>query len=238
MGRLTAMNGSVWTVNGQNIEVPAGTPIAGNIEIGCMVDVEIQHRFGAMPLALQIWVTASPIATPEPYEFEDYVEAINGEWWSIGGKQVKVTGDTQLVNDPAVGDLVHVKALRQATNELWATSITAIRFIEVQIDGIIEALSGSSITVDGHTITINEQTQFVGSPAVGRQAQVRALQMPDGSLIATIIVVVEPAETSTAEPTATPTVAPTESATVEPTATPTFEPTDPAPSEPTPTQAP
>ncbi len=241
-GRLTAMNGSIWTINDQDVEVNASTSISGTPEIGSVVDAEVQFRSGALPLALNIVVTAPPPATPEPYEFRDVVEAINGEWWTIGGQQVKVTGDTQLEDSPTVGDLVQVRALRQANNELWATSITAIRIFEVEIDGIIEAVSDSSITIDGRTIAINDQTQFVGSPAVGRQAQVRALQMPDGSLIATIIVVVEPAETSTAEPTATLTAAPTESATpgptVTPTGTPTPEPTDPAPSEPTPTPAP
>lgn len=237
-GRLTAMNGSVWTINGENIEVTASTSVSGTPEIGAMVDAEVQLRSGAMPLALSITVTAPPEATPEPYEFQDYVEAIDPPWWTIGGHRVRVTGDTQLIDSPGIGDLARVKALRQASGELWATSIEAIRIVEVQIDGIIEAVSADSIRVDGRTIAINSQTQFVGSPAVGLQAQVRALQMPDGSLIATIVVVVEPAETSTAEPTATPTVAPAESATAEPSATPTFEPTDPAPSEPTPTPAP
>jgi hypothetical protein len=129
------------------------------------------------------------------------------------------------VDNPVVGDLVSVKALRQSNGELWAKSITPIRGTEVQIDGTIEGFGGDSITVDGQTMTITSETQINGTPEVGRRAQVRALQMPDGSLIALVIVVIEPTPTDTPEPTASPTVAPTDTATVEPTATETVAPT-------------
>lgn len=226
MGRLTAMSGSVWTVGGTEIEVTSSTSITGSPVLYCMLECVVEQRPGERPLALSCVVTAPPEATPEPYEFVSTVQAIDGEWWSIGGQRVKVTGDTSLVDNPGVGDVVSVKALRQSNGELWATSITALRDTEVYIDGIIEEYTGNSITVDGHFISINSETQFQGAPPeVGRRAQVQALQKPDGSLVAKIVAVVEDAATDTPEPTATPTVAPTDTATVEPTATDTVEPT-------------
>lgn len=233
-GLLTAMNGNIWTINGTDVEVNAETRIVGTAEVGATVACEALLRPFNRPLALSIVVTASPDATPSPYEFRDYVKAIDGEWWTIGGNRVRVTGDTVLVNSPAVGDLADVKALRYNTGELRATRIEAIRGQTVLIEGVISAYSGSSITVDGYTMEIDSETSIIGSPAVGKTASCMALQLPDGRLIARTIVVSEPTATATPAPTETPTStpAPTDTATVEPTAT------DTATSEPTATPTP
>ncbi len=234
VGRLTSISGNVWTVGGTAIEVNSSTSITGSPVVGAVVECVVEQRSDALPLALSCVVIAPPEATPEPYEFQDFVQAIDGEWWSIGGQRVKVTGDTTLVDNPVVGDLVNVKTLRQSNGELWATSIS-LAGDERPIDGTIEAYAaGSSITVDGYTIAITSKTVIRGAPEVGRRAQVRALQRPDGSLIALEIeVVIETTPTETSEPAASPTVAPTDTATVEPTATATVEPTATATVEPT-----
>ncbi len=240
IGRLTSMNGSIWTVGGTTPEVTPSTTITGSPEVGAMLECEVEQRSNALPLALSCVVIAPPEATPEPYEFVDFVQGIDGEWWIIGMHRVKVTGDTALEDNPGIGDLVTVKALRQANGELWATSITRIpgpdEGIEVYIDGIIQEYPGNSITIDGYLIVITGETQIIGAPEVGRRAQVQALQKPDGSLVAKIVVVVEDSPTDTPEPTATPTVAPTDTATVAPTATATVEPTATETVEPTATE--
>lgn len=241
IGRLTSISGSLWTVGGTEIEVNSSTSISGSPVVHSMLDCEVEQRSGARPLALSCVVTAPPEATPEPYEFTETVQGIDGEWWSIGGQRVKVTDDTALVDNPGIGDLVNVKALRQSNGELWATSITRIpgpdEGTEVYIDGIIEEYTGATITVDGWMIAINGETEIIGDPVVGQRAQVQALQKQDGSLVAKIVVVVEDTPTDTPEPTATPTVAPTDTATVEPTATATVEPTATETVEPTATEA-
>jgi len=220
------MNGNVWTVNGTEFEVTGETSIMGGPVIGAVVSCELQERPGARPLALSIVVTAPPEATPEPFEFVDFNKGINGSSWAIGDFSVKVTGDTELVNDPGVGDRADVKARRQANGEIWATSITALRETEVLVDGIIEAFSGNSITVGGHEIAVTSETTFVGTPVAGQWAQVLALQMSNGSLIAKIVMVIEPTVTPTEAPTATPTETPTETPTATPTEAPTATPTE------------
>jgi len=228
------MSGSIWTVGGAAIEVTSSTTFTGSPVLYCMLECVVEERSDALPLALSCVVTAPPEATPEPYEFTDTVQGIDGEWWIIGGQRVKVTGDTAREGNPGIGDLVSVKALRQANGELWATSITKIpdpnEGVEVYIEGIIrEYVAGSSITIDDtinrYFISITGETRFSGTPAVGRLARVQALQKPDGSLVAKSVEVIDPTPTDTPEPTATPTVAPTDTATVEPTATATVEPT-------------
>jgi hypothetical protein len=226
-GVLRAKNGGIWTIDTWQVEVTSETQINGDAVVGAQVECEAEGRKVAIPLARRITVTALPEATPAPMEFEDYIIAINRPWWTIGGSTVKEVEGTQVTPGLVVGDRVFVRALKQKSGELWATSISLVPATEVQIDGVIEAYSSSSITIDGQTMTVNSGTQFVGTPAVGRLAQARALQFSDGSLIARVVVVLwePPTETPTIEPTATATVEPTTPSTAEPVATSTTEPT-------------
>ena len=228
-GLITAINGSVWTIGGTEVEVNGGTQIAGNAVVGARVDCEVLIRTSGLPLALNITVLAPPEATPVPVEFQDYIVAIASPWYTVGSHRVKVTEDSQVDSGLVVGDRVSVRALEQTSGELWATSIQRVPATEVQIDGVIDAYSSSSITIDGQAMTITPATQFIGTPVVGWLAQARALQFSDGSLTALVVAVFEPVLptstlTPTLEPTATPTLEPTATPTVaplEPTATPT-----------------
>ncbi|MCU0506845.1 MAG: DUF5666 domain-containing protein [Anaerolineae bacterium] len=221
VGPIISMNGSVWSIGGSEVEVNSSTQLVGSAVVGATVDCEALDRPANRPLALSIVVTAPPDAPPTPYEFSDYIKSIDGEWWTIGGSRIRVTGETELVNSPAVGDFANVKGLKYNTGELRATRIEAVRFETVQIDGTIESYTGSSITIDGWVIAINGQTQIIGSPAAGKAAACQALQSPDGSLTATVLVVFEPTVTPSPVPTETPTSvpSPTDTATVEPPAT-------------------
>jgi hypothetical protein len=220
--------------------VTAETQIIGDVVVGARAECEVWVRPEKPPLALRITVIAPPEATPVPVEIQNYIVAIEPPWWTIGGFRVKQTAETDVEPGLAVGDRVSARALEQSSGELWATSIKRVTATEVQIDGIIEAYSSSSITIDGKSMTITSSTQLVGTPEVGQSAQARALQYPDGSLTALVIVVLQPdtpTPTSTIEPTATPTAEPTATPTEIPTATPTEMPTvsPTASTEPTPT---
>ena len=122
-------------------------------------------------------------------EFTDILQEMNGEWWTIGGTPVRVLGAT-IEGDPQIGDLVSVKGER-LSSEIWALRIVAIRLTEVQFEGIISAVSGSSLVVGGHTVLIDSQTQIIGTPEVGRVAQVAAVKMPDDRLIGKVIMVLD-----------------------------------------------
>jgi hypothetical protein len=225
VGAITEMNGSVWTIGGVPVVVTGETTISGDAVVGARVECVAWDRGDGTLQARSVTVIAGPAVVP--IEFQGYVMAKGSPWWTIGSQQVKVAGETSVSPGPdqiRVGDRVNVRALQQPNGEIWATSITLVPETEVQIDGAITAYSGSSIVVDGQVIAITPATQIIGTPAVGRLAQVRALQSEGGSLTAKVIVVLEPTETPTVEPTETTTVVPTETPTVEPTETPTAEP--------------
>ena len=237
-GWVERISGGRWTIDGITVKVTGATQIIGNPGVGWKVSAVLRQEADGSYTALQIAALAPPEATPEPYDFTDVVEAIDSEGWTIGGTLVKITGDTQFIGDPQIGDLVSVNAVRRQ-GEIWALRIKAVPLTEVQFRGIINSVSGSSIGVGGHTVLINNNTQIIGNPEVGRLADVVADQMADGRLIGKVIEVLDapatPTPTATQQPTATPTLEPTSTHTPEPTPTATQEPTPTPTPEPTPT---
>ncbi len=117
----------------------------------------------------------------------------------------------------------------------------------LQWAGYIISIQGEMWQVDGQTLRVPKSARIVGTPAVGKWADVVAMAPGDGTLIAREIIIEEqPPVLSipTPTPTATPTPSPTHTATPTATATPTPSPTPlptstPVPSAtPTPTASP
>jgi hypothetical protein len=252
-GYVERTDGGRWIISGTAVNITGETQISGNPGVGWKVSALVREEADGSFTALQISALAPPEATPEPVEFTDILQSMAGEWWTIGGTPVKIRGDTQIVGDPQIGDLVSMQGERHLT-EIWALRIAVIELTEVQFEGIISAVTGSLLVIDGQAVFIDGQTQIIGTPEVGRVAQVAAVLMPDGRLIGKMIVVLDPEPTPTAtatraptptptptleptptftpEPTPTPSLEPTPTFTPEPTATPTLEPTAPATLEP------
>lgn len=72
--------------------------------------------------------TRTPDSTPtgfdeEEIEFTGLVESIGDTTWQIGGQTVLVTAETEIRDDPQVGDVVEVRARRDAQGTLIATRI-------------------------------------------------------------------------------------------------------------------
>jgi type VI secretion system secreted protein VgrG len=69
--------------------------------------------------------TATPTetTTPEEIEFEGTLQSIVGNVWTVSGQAVIVTADTEIKENPQVGDEVRVKAYRQPDGSLIAERI-------------------------------------------------------------------------------------------------------------------
>jgi hypothetical protein len=250
-GWVELIDGGRWTINGIRVKVTGATLFIGNPDVGWKVSASIVQEDDGSYTALQIVALAPPEATPEPVDFTDILQEKTDEWWTVGSIPVRVSKDTVVVGNPQIDDLVTVNGERRQS-EIWALRIT-VTCTEVQFGGIISAVSGSSVVFDVntvlYTVSLNSQTQIIGTLEVGREAQVAACQMPDGRLIGKTILVLDLTPTPTItitptptlEPTATPTptatATPTPTLTPEPTATPTLEPTPTLTPEPTATAA-
>jgi hypothetical protein len=239
-GWVQAIQGSSWTVSGRTFRTDGNTRIDPGVEVGWKVDVELRVEADGSLVAEQIIGISGPEATPEPYDFTDKLNAMEGEWWIIGSTRVRIWQETQIEGDPKIDDLVSVKAQHRSGGEIWALRITVVHGEDVQFQGFIDAVNSDSLVVNGQLVFIDGQTKITGQPAVGRFAEVAAVRMPDGRVIARVIVVREPTPTRTPTSTVSPTsnVAVTPTPTLEPTATPTPEPTATPTPEPTATQTP
>lgn len=201
VGRVLRIVGGWWTIDEITVETNPETRFIGDPTVGSRVEAIVIIQPGGAAVALTITEIEPPGGPPEPLEFTDIVQAIDDGIWTIGGRQVIVSSETVLVNDPGVGDLVTVVAERYSDGQVRALRITAISEVMVYFDGIIEAMDGDTWRIGGYLVVVTADTQIIGEPTIGALAQVAALQLPDRSLIARIIAVIAPAPTATATPT-------------------------------------
>lgn len=231
-GWVKAISADHWTIGDITVDVDGSTQYLNNPGLGWEVQVNMLVRSDGSYLALQIIGLRAPEATAEPLEFTGAITAIEAPWWSIGPYRVKVDAETRLENDPQVGDRAHVRAERGQGGEIRALQITALLYVERQFEGVVSAYDGEMIVVDGRTLIIDGNTEIIGEVVVGAAVEVAAWEMPDGQLVARVIMVVS-GPTATASPTAT--SAPTPTSTGTPTPTLTASPTPTGTSTPIPT---
>jgi hypothetical protein len=60
---------------------------------------------------------------PSEIEFKGAVQSISGSLWVVAGKTLSVTGETEIRDNPGVGDRVKVVAWIQENGDLWAERI-------------------------------------------------------------------------------------------------------------------
>lgn len=224
-GWVKAISADHWTIGDITVNVDGSTQYLNTPGLGWEVQVNMLVRTDGSYLALQIIGLRAPEATAEPLEFTGTITAIEAPWWSIGPYRVKVDAETRLENDPQIGDRAYVRAERGQGGEIRALQITALLYVERQFEGVVSAYGGGTIIVDGHTLIIDGNTQIIGQIVIGVTVEVAAWEMPDGQLVARVIMVVTVEPTSTGTPTPTFTATPTPTSTGTPTPTSTGTPT-------------
>jgi outer membrane biosynthesis protein TonB len=230
---VNRVEGARWTIGTLTFDTDAQTRFIGEPNLGYQVAVIYVVPPDGVQRAIEIRTLVVAVATPIPFAMTGRLESISGDKWTVGGIVIRVTGDTDLENDPQIGDMVQVTGKQRADGEIIATKIRALRQVEKNFEGPIEEMAGDHWVVGGVYVLIDGSTEITGDPAIGRTAQVSALVQDNGSLLARRIHV------ETEEPEEpTPTVEPTLTATpVEPTSTPEPAPTE-TPEPPTPTTEP
>jgi len=197
-GAIESMDeaGGIWVIGGRTVAVSASTTIdeqEGKAKVGAWVRVKAIRRDDGSLLAIRIVVRRPAEAPGEPMEFSDVIESIGPTAWVVGGKTVLIEEGTTIEGTPQVGWLANVKAIRRPDGSIVATEIAVKppEEMEVEFEGIIESLGETSWVIDETTVLIDAETVIEGSPAVGLRAEVKALLMPDGSLLARRIKVKE-----------------------------------------------
>jgi hypothetical protein len=233
-GTVTQIDGYLWTIREVDtpplqVLVDASTEWVNNPQLGDRVEVVFAARGGAL-VATRIVRTGGPVATPEPFDFSGLIQELNGEWWKVRGISFRVSGETEIEGDPAIDRFAEVHAERRAGEEIWARRITVKTLPEYEFTGAIEETGPSWLRVRGVTVSIDQRTQYLGDPPmVGRLADVQAVQIGEGRLMARIVytwpITPTPTITSTRRPTRTPTPTASRTATVTSTPSPLPQPT-------------
>jgi Domain of unknown function (DUF5666)/Domain of unknown function (DUF5667) len=184
------IEGSRWTIGEITVDTDAETEYIGDPGVGSLVEAELLIRPDGSYLALLIKELGRPTTTPEPYEFSGPVEAIAGGSWTVRGTLVRTDGDTQIDDGIRVGDWVKVEGERRSGGEIWAKAIRKLAPDIRQFSGRVESINGEIWTVEGRSFKVTGYTQVTGDVSVGDYVDVEVVQLPDGSLEATLVSVV------------------------------------------------
>ena len=99
--------------------------------------------------------------------------------WMIGPTPVLITPATVVIGDPQVDDLVWVMAEQKGT-DLWAISVEevdrTVDAVPVEFEGVIEQIGVTTWQIAGRQVLIEDDTEIIGDAAVGKSAEVKALQ--------------------------------------------------------------
>lgn len=238
-GILTAISADSITVGGQTFILGEGVS-AGGIPLQSSVDVQYVVQDGIW-LATAITVRSTPAPTTTPGQPPNTPVTAQGEVTAYGNGAIVVNGRRFLiVSSTQIRGQIYIGGQATVAGHFDVDGVTAIAdLIEAQelpqtsFDGVIEAITGSQITVRGGVVETADAV-VAGVLQVGAFVEITGRVRPDGVILAERVVVRPPTATPTSAPTPTPTLTPTESS---PTATPTATPTESSPTA-TPTPLP
>lgn len=210
-GVVASIGTASWTITladgtAQPVSVDARTKVLGDPIVGDSVDVLAQKQADGTLLALLISKTVVPPAA-EFVRYQGVVKSISTTSWTVGPKGTDgpdrvfaVSGRTQIVGGPVVGDEVGVLAQKQADGSYLALVIAKVSVAapvgEVSFEGVVKSIvgpasamgAGASVwTVDATRVLVTRATTVKGDPKVGDTVHVEGLKAPDGSVAARLV---------------------------------------------------
>lgn len=118
-----------------------------------------------------------------------------GAVWTIAGQTFQTYEQTIIIGNPQVGDLVQVYGHLLPDGSRIADRIILLRRAvtnRFNLSGEVEAM-GTTWTIVGQAIQVNEQTAVDEDIAVGDNVRVEGIILPDGTLQAQVIIRLEEA---------------------------------------------
>ena len=148
-GQFTAREGNVWVIGEFRVIVTDRTEIKGEPQIGDWLKVHaVRTSEGLVAREIEVLErevtrtpepeptrtrepepTHEPSRTPEPpteaprVEFTGTLHGVSGHMWKVGGTPVIVTGETEIRDNPQVGDTVEVRGWQNADGSVTAREI-------------------------------------------------------------------------------------------------------------------
>jgi putative ubiquitin-RnfH superfamily antitoxin RatB of RatAB toxin-antitoxin module len=194
--KVFVINGSTMIFDNNNQPISFGA-----LKVGMIVEIRGDVQFDGSLLATHIKIEDRG---DDEVELTGRIDAISGETLVLGGFTFTVNANTIVLdnNNNAisfaalyVGLIVEIRADKQLDGTLLATNIKIEDRMadEVEITGLIEALTETSITVAGQTFSLTANTIFWNSNnlpvdratlSVGQRVEIKGDLLADGTLIA------------------------------------------------------
>jgi hypothetical protein len=133
-GTLTATNGDVWTIGGRAVRITSGTEIKGSLNIGDVLKVHAAAGADGVLVAREVELAADDDLDDDnndddngnpagEQEFTGALTAINGDVWTIAGRQVRITTRTEVKGNLLIGNMLKVHASPGADGVLVAREV-------------------------------------------------------------------------------------------------------------------
>jgi hypothetical protein len=210
-GVVTSIGGNAWEIGDSTVRVTTQTEIKAGVALGALVKVHASPQSDGSLLAREIELAAgdgSPQSggaddgTPRPaneQEFTGIFSAINGDVWTIDGRQVRITPATEVKGSLQVGQVLKVHASPGADGVLVAREVELAAGAdddddddddddanpnEQEFTGVLSAINGEVWTVAGRQVRITSGTEVKGVLQVGDVIKVHASPGADGVLVA------------------------------------------------------
>lgn len=151
-GTVEAMNGAQWLISGQQVSVDGLTLIDANLQVGDSVKVEATVSQDGEVLALSIELPGM-----DALEANDSSSNSNDDVANSNDNTNSANDNSNVNSNDAAG----------AGQEAY---------------GVVEALTDSTITVDGVTYNLADFTEFKDIIAVGDQVKIHVIVNADGSI--------------------------------------------------------
>jgi len=117
-GRVEAIDGDRWTIEGQVVKVLGNTIIEGDPRVGSWVTVHAERRASG-----EVWALRIKELVLGERDFQGVIESMSGSDWRIAGQSVRVTAETTIIGEPRVGREAQVRVVVQPDGVLLATII-------------------------------------------------------------------------------------------------------------------
>lgn len=120
-GRITSIQGEVWTIGGSAYSIPSETVSGDSPEVGCLAHVALDEYPDGSVVIVSVVVECQ-----HPVQFPGRIESIAGNRWQIGGRTVIVGEGTVVEGVPEIGRWAEVEGNQQADGSVLATHIRVL----------------------------------------------------------------------------------------------------------------
>ncbi|GAP12838.1 hypothetical protein LARV_00578 [Longilinea arvoryzae] len=222
---VVSIGDTSWQIGDQTVLVDTGTQIEAGILVGDMVEVNgvvVDGKLQALSIELFVEETPTPTATPTvtvtptetvtptvtptPIPSGEAKIEVTGELLAMDSASLKVDGltfaitpETEIKDNPQVGDIVTVDGLRASDGSLTALEVRLaenpeVGVVKFEVKGVVESITDTLWVIGGFNIQTDATTQIASGLAVGDMAMAEGTIQPDGTMLASEIKAVETGE--------------------------------------------